>query len=93
MYQLARNALAATVTAGSFDRNSGHVLIVYDARNPEFAAGGAAQKQYRSAINASRVPGLIRRLGWQRLVRALGAAPELSYLVAALGEKYGIRPA
>ena len=92
VYQLARNALAATVTASGFDPNSGHVLVIYDARNPEYAAGGAAQRQYESAINACRVPGLIRRLSWQRLVSAFTCAPELGYLVAGLEDKYGIRP-
>ena len=92
VYQLARNALAATVTAPGFDQNSGHVLVVYDARNPEFVVGGAVQRQYESAINSCRVPGLIRRLSWQRLVGAFTCAPELSYLLAGLEGKYGIRP-
>ena len=92
VYQLARNALAATVTATGFDQNSGHVLVVYDARNPEYAVGGAAQRQYESAISSCRVPGLIRRLSWQRLVGAFTCAPELSYLLAGLEGKYGIRP-
>ena len=92
VYQLARNALAATVTASGFDRNSGHVLVVYDARNPEYAAGGAARRQYESVIRACRVPGLIRRLSWQHLVGALTCASELTYLVAGLEGKYGIRP-
>ena len=91
-YQLARNALAATVTADGCDRNLGHVLIVYDARNPEFAASGAAHRQYGAALAACRVPGLFRRLSWQRLVRALTGAPEFAYLVAGLAGKYGIRP-
>ena len=91
-YQLARNALAATVTASGFARNAGHVLIVYDARNPEYAPGGGAQRQYESAIGTCRVPGLIRRLSWQRLVGALTGAPEFTYLVAGLEGKYGIRP-
>ena len=92
VYQLARNALAATVTASGFDLGSGHVLVVYDARNPEYASGGAAQRQYGSVIRACRVPGLIRRLSWQRLVGAFTCAPELAYLVAGLEGKYGIRP-
>ncbi|MYD93238.1 MAG: hypothetical protein F4Y02_06005 [Chloroflexi bacterium] len=91
-YQLARNALAATVTDDGCDRGSGHVLIVYDARNPEFAGGGVAQRQYEAALAACRVPGLFRRLSWQRLVRALTGAPEFTYLVAGLEEKYGVRP-
>ena len=92
VYQLARNALAATVTAGGFDRKAGHVLVVYDARNPEYAAGGAAQRQYESAIRDCRVPGLIRRLSWQRLAWAFTGAPEFGYLLAGLEDKYGIKP-
>ena len=91
-YQLARNALAATVTADGCSRGLGHVLVIYDARNPEFAAGGAAQRQYESALAACRVPGLLRRLSWQRLAGALTGAPEFAYLVAGLAGKYGIRP-
>ena len=89
-YQLARNALAATVTDTGFNATAGHVLVVYDPRNPEFGTGGAAHRQYESAIAACKVPGLIRRLSWQRLTGALAGAPELAYLVAALEEKYGI---
>ena len=91
-YQLARNALAATVTADGYDQNLGHVLIVYDARNPEFAAGGTAQRQYEAASAACRVPGLIRRLSWQRLAGGLTGVGELAYLVAGLEGKYGIKP-
>ena len=65
VYRLARNALAATVTACGFDPNAGHVLVVYDARNAAFAAVCVAGRQYESAISACRVPGLIRRLSWQ----------------------------
>ena len=91
-YQLARNALAATVTADGLERDSGHVLIVYDARSPEFAVGGTAHRQYASAVAACRVPGLFRRLSWQRLAGALAGAPELAYLATGLESKYGIRP-
>ncbi len=92
VYQLARNALAATVTERGIAPDSGHVLIIYDARNPEFAVGGTARHQYESAISASRIPGLIRRLSWQRLTGAIARAPELGYLLAGLEDKYGIVP-
>ena len=91
VYQLARNALAATVTGTGFAPESGHVLTVYDARNPEFAAGGKARQQYDSAVAACRIPGLLRRVSWQRVAGALAVAPELAYLVAGLEEKYGIQ--
>ena len=92
IYQLARNALAVTVTAEGIDPNAGHVLVVYDARNPEFAGDGMAQRQYDAAISACRIPGLIRRLSWQRLSRALDAIPHLAYLADRLMAKYGISP-
>ena len=40
----------------------------------------------------THVPGLIRRLSWQRLVDAFTCAPELAYLLAGLEGKYGITP-
>ena len=57
-----------------------------------FFADGVAGRQYESAISACRVPGLIRRLSWQRLVNAFTCAPELAYLLSGLEGKYGIRP-
>ena len=90
VYQLARNALAATVTGAGIDQESGHVLTVYDVRNPEFAAGGKARRQYDSATAACRIPGLFRRVSWQRVAGALAVAPEFAYLVAGLEAKYGI---
>lgn len=92
VYQLARNALASTVTDSGLDAASGHVLTVFDARNPEFAAGGAAWRQLDVASAACRIPGLFRRVSWQRVARALTAAPELAYLVTGLEQKYGIAP-
>ncbi len=92
VYQLARNALAVTVTAEGVDANAGHVLVVYDERNPEFTSGGGARRQYEAAIAACRIPGLIRCLSWQRLANALDTSPDLAYLVAGLQEKYGISP-
>ena len=90
VYQLARNALAAGVTPDG--PAAGHVLVVYDARNPEFREDGKAERQWRLAAAACRVPGLMRRLSWQRLLAALAPAPELAYLVNGAGQKYGLRP-
>ena len=93
VYQLARNALAATINSdGKLDAGSGHALLLYDARNPEFRSGGKAELQWQTAIAACRVPGLLRRLSWQRLSRALEAAPEFSYLIEAVNQKYGLKP-
>lgn len=92
VYQLARNALAATLTsAGKLDYR-GHVLVVYDARNPEFQAGGKAKKQWALAIAARHMPRLLRRLSWQSLLAAIAHASELAYLVSGVREKYGLEP-
>ena len=93
VYQLARNALAATVTLdGTFKPSTGHVIVVYDARNPEFREDGEAERQWDIATAACRVPGLLRRLSWQRLMAALARAPELAYLVDDVERKYGLKP-
>ena len=92
-YQLARNALAAALTLdGVLDPARGHVLVMYDARNPEFGVGGKAESQWELAIAACRVSGLVRRLSWQRLMAAIAPAPELVYLVDGVGKKYGVEP-
>ena len=90
VYQLARNALAAG--ASPHRQAPGHVLVVYDARNPEFRGDGKAERQWRSVVAACRVPGLMRRLSWQRLLTFLMKAPELAYLVEGMRQKYGMRP-
>ena len=92
-YQLARNALAATTTIeGDLRLVNGHVLIVYDARNPAFRAGGKADKQWQQVVGACLHQGLFRRVTWQSLLASLSYAPELGYLIDNLGEKYGLEP-
>lgn len=93
VYQLARNALAAVLTAdGNLDLTKGHVLVVYDARNPEYRDDGKAERQWRLATASCRVPGLIRRMSWQRLMSILSGAPELTYIVDGVWKKYGLEP-
>ncbi len=93
VYQLARNALAAALTPhGELDPTGGHALVVYDARNPKFQDGGKATEQWNKAVAACCIPGLLRRLSWQRLMTAVARALELEYLVKGIREKYGIEP-
>ena len=93
VYQLARNALAATLTPdGVLDPAGGHAVVVYDARNPEFHGNGRAKRQWELAVSACRVPGLVRRLSWQRLMTAAVHARELAYLVNDMRKKYGLEP-
>lgn len=91
LYQLARNALAATVRAeGGLNPRAGHVLVLYDRRNPAFGPGGAAAGQWEAAVASSLIPGLLRRMTWQRLAGHIASVSELGWLVVALEEKYGI---
>lgn len=91
VYQLARSALAAVVTPdGDVIPDRGHVLVLYDARNPAFQTGGQADTQWEAAVAACLVPGLFRRLSWQRLLTVMVAAPDLAWLLDAFGDKYGL---
>ena len=93
VYQLARNALAAVLMPnGKLDRSRGHALVVYDARNPEFQSSGRAERQWELTVAACRVPGLLRRLSWQRVMATAAGAPELAYLVDNVRDKYGLEP-
>ena len=90
-YQIGRNALAATLGEdGRVDPTRGHVLLVYDERNPEFGAGGHAQEQWEMALEACRVPGLLRQTTWEEISRNLVRTQELRYLVEKGKKKYGI---
>ena len=92
-YQLARNALAATLTPdGQLGPGQGHVLVVYDARNPSFRGEAKAEQQWKAVVASCRVPGLVRRVSWQRLMAAIADTQELAYLVDGVAEKYGLEP-
>jgi len=51
-----------------------------------------ADKQWQTALAACLVPGLMRRISWQRLLKFIGAAQDLAWLVGGLREKYGLIP-
>ena len=71
-YQLVRNVLAACVRAdGSIDTDNAHAVIVYDNRNPAFAAGGEANRQWWLVVTALRSPRVLRRVSWQSLAAHL----------------------
>lgn len=91
IYQLARNALAATLSpTGVLDAESGHMLLVYDSRNPAFHSKGMAELQWQKALEACRVDGLLRRISWQKLLASFSNAKELRWLLDALESKYGL---
>ena len=63
------------------------------ARGPGRCVTAECKLTEREFGGGCRVPGLLRRVSWQRLVAALARAPELGYLTATLGRKYGLAPA
>jgi hypothetical protein len=83
VYQLARNALA--VGHASY---RGHALVVYDANNPAFLAGGAAITQWEIAVAAIRQPGRLRRISWQKLINVIGGYADLKEFSANVSRKY-----
>ena len=88
-YQLGRNAIAALAAPEGIDRRTCHVLVVYDARNPAFEPGGAATKQWEISIEAALIPGSLRRISWQRVLRRLSSDPSMTNFASRLSEKYG----
>ena len=92
-YQLVRNVLAACVGPdGSLAVESGYALVIYDKRNPAFAQGGVADRQWSEAEGALRRPDCLRRCSWQSLAAHLAKDRSLEWLVSALDDKYGIVP-
>jgi hypothetical protein len=90
-YQLIRNVLAACVSPeGSFERDGGHALIIYDARNPTTFKDGACETQWIKARSALRMPHLLRRISWQSFLGQLPADDICNWLVDVLREKYGL---
>jgi hypothetical protein len=90
-YQLIRNILAACVSAeGSFQKDRGHALVVYDARNPTTFNDGACEKQWIEARSALRMPQLLRRISWQSFLAQLPDDDICNWLAGVLRDKYGL---
>jgi restriction endonuclease-like protein len=89
-YQLVRNVLAAYVRSdGGFDTDA-HALVLYDARNPAFHAGGESDNQWEATTSALLRPECLRRCSWQTLVAHIARDSELTWLAEDLAAKYGI---
>ncbi len=91
-FQLVRNVLAACVRADGTLDPAGHALLVYDTRNPAFAEGGAGLRAWRETREHLEDPARLRRVSWQRLLRAVAERPGLGWLTGALAAKYGLVP-
>jgi hypothetical protein len=88
-YQLVRNVLAACVRPnGAVSTQGGHVVVIYDERNPAFQAGGRALAAYIDARLALKDARLLRKCSWQRITRHLRDKAILPWLTEALALKY-----
>jgi len=89
-YQLVRNILAAGVKPnGSVSPNNGHIILIYDARNPAFQEGGNGLIAYTETRNALREPMMLRKCSWQRIVQHMRDNNILPWLTEHLAQKYG----
>ena len=89
-YQLVRTLLAVGVRPdGTPSLDDGHVVLIYDERNPAFQEGGEGLASYRETHAALRNPAMLRRCSWQRLIHHLRDNQVLPWLTDHLALKYG----
>lgn len=90
-YQLVRNILAVGVNAdGTVSLDDGHVVLIYDERNPAFQQGGKGFAAYMETKAALRQPTMLRKCSWQRLVQHIRHKGLLPWLTEQLALKYGL---
>ncbi|MGO8670730.1 MAG: PGN_0703 family putative restriction endonuclease [Capsulimonadaceae bacterium] len=89
-YQLVRNVLAVAVQDWNTIDTSGHAVLVYDERNPEFQSGGSGMQAWTSVKEALKKPAMLQRCSWQQLVACLDGVAELAWLRGELCAKYGL---
>jgi hypothetical protein len=89
-YQLVRNLLAVSVPSDAMPSGAGHVVLVYDERNPAFQKGGKGYEAYEDTRNALREPERLTRCSWQQIAGLIRMDKRLSWLTDQLKAKYGI---
>jgi len=90
-YQLVRNVLAVCVRPdGTVSPESGHVVLVYDERNPAFQASGNGLLAFVETRQALKNSGLLRKCSWQRIIGQLKKKAVLPWLTEQLELKYGL---
>lgn len=89
-YQLVRNILAVAIDEyGKTKSNPGHVVMLYDERNPAFYDAGKAMKAWQDTKDALKDHHMLQKCSWQELVTILNKDKELHWLTVKLKEKYG----
>ncbi len=89
-YQLVRNILAAGVKpGGQVSSDNGHVVLIYDERNPSFQLGGDGLSAYKETQAELRNQTMLRKCSWQCIVKHLRNKGVLPWLTEELALKYG----
>ncbi len=89
-YQLVRNLLAVCVSRNrSVSLDSGHVVLLYDGRNPAFQRNGKGITAWNNVRAGLKKQSLMQKCTWQEIVTCLRADATLDWLTTGLSEKYG----
>ena len=90
-YQLVRNVLAVGVRPdGQVSSANGHVVLIYDERNPAFQKDGKGFVAFSATRQALQEPTMLRKCSWQRIVQHMRNKDILSWLTEQLALKYGM---
>jgi hypothetical protein len=89
-YQLVRNLLAVCVDpTGEVRPDSGHVVMLYDERNPAFQGEGKGITAWNKVRGGLKNQSLMQKCTWQEIVICLRADDTLEWLATGLTRKYG----
>jgi hypothetical protein len=69
---------------------NGHAILVYDERNPAFQKGGDGFVAFEETRGALKIPSVLRKCSWQRIMRHLRTNMILPWLTEQLELKYGL---
>jgi len=86
-YQLVRNLLAVGIDKGGAVQ-PGHVVVIYDDRNPAFRFG-RGHKAFETVRASLYEPERLRKCSWQTIVGHMRKLEALHWLTQQLHEKYG----
>jgi hypothetical protein len=90
-YQLVRNVLAVGVKLdGTTSPHNGHVVLIYDNRNPAFQKGGDGFEAYEETRDNLLEPTMLRKCSWQRIAQHMRSKDILPWLTEHLTQKYGL---
>jgi len=75
---------------GTISLDEGHVILIYDKRNPAFQENGDGLSAYIETKQALKVPTMLRKCSWQKIINHLREKNILPWLTENLNSKYGL---